>query len=179
MNFKKNRLNWYISAVLIFSLLILVPQSATAAENSKVFLEIDGITGTSIFEGEERNIEVSSFAFGVARHVSLEAGNIANREATLPSFSGISFTKPLDIATVPIMKKHLTRIPFEAEFHFYFGEQKVPFYTIKLKDALISSYSQGNETESITISYSAIEFIYSDGKNTYRFGYDLRKATPL
>ena len=58
-----------------------------------ITIDYEGIEGNVTADGFEGQILVSSIHFGVGRGISMEPGNLANREATRPSLSEISFTK--------------------------------------------------------------------------------------
>ncbi|GAB3105694.1 type VI secretion system tube protein Hcp [Aestuariicella hydrocarbonica] len=149
--------------------------------------------GNVTAKGYENWIEVDSFNFGVGRGISMEAGAMANREASRPSLSEVSVTKALDAASGGLFKSSVTGDEgVKVEIHIVqTGANKVEKYAVyTLEDAIISSYSVsaaagGPPHEAISISFAKIEadLTHADKshKNTtnMRVGYDLTTATPL
>lgn len=60
--------------------------------------------GNVTAKGYEDWIEVDSFNFGVGRGISMEAGAMANREASRPSISEVTVTKRIDAASGGLFK---------------------------------------------------------------------------
>ncbi len=52
-----------------------------------IYIEYEGIKGNVTAVGYKNPIAVSSLAFGMLRGISMEAGNMSNREATYLSFT--------------------------------------------------------------------------------------------
>ena len=73
-----------------------------------IYLEYDGINGNVTADGYQDQIGVLSFAFGVGRAISMEPGNMANREATRPSVSEVTVTKMMDNASSSLFKEAVT-----------------------------------------------------------------------
>lgn len=149
--------------------------------------------GNVTAKGYEDWIEVDSFNFGVGRGITMEAGAMSNREATRPSLSEVSFSKPLDSSSGGLFKASVTGdegVPVEIHV-VQTGANSVEKYAVyKLEDSIISSYSVnasagGPPQEAISISFAKIEadLTHADktNKNTanMRVGYDLTTATPL
>ena len=61
-----------------------------------IYLIYEGIKGNVTADGYKDHIQISSLQFGVGRGVSMEPGNLANREATRPSISEVTITKAAD-----------------------------------------------------------------------------------
>lgn len=158
-----------------------------------IYIEYDGIEGNVTAEGFEKHIKVLSANFGVGRGISMEAGNMANREATRPSLSEITFTKYADTATPALFKESVTgaagkvvKIKFVQT-----GADSVNVYMdYELEDCLVSGYSisasdEGDPVESINLSFSKLMVNYHDydkenaGQSPQRVGYDLTTAKPL
>ncbi|AFU98105.1 Hcp family type VI secretion system effector [Simiduia agarivorans] len=149
--------------------------------------------GNVTAEGYANWIELDNFHFGVGRAITMEAGAMANREATRPSLSEVTVTKPLDAASGGLFKASVTGDEgVKVEIHVVqTGANKVEKYaTYTLEDVIIASYSVSASTggapvESISLSFAKIEadLTHADktNKNTknMRVGYDLTKATPL
>jgi Hemolysin-coregulated protein (uncharacterized) len=158
-----------------------------------VYIEYEGIPGNVTAEGFANHISVHSIQFGVGRGITMEAGHMANREATRPSLSEITFTKNADISSTPLFKESVTgscgklvKIKFVQT-----GADKVTqFMDYELHDCLVSGYSisaggESDPVESITLSYAKLLVNYHDydkkntGKSPQRAGYDLTTAKPL
>ena len=158
-----------------------------------IYLEYDGIKGNVTADGYQDHIAVLSVNFGVSRGISMEAGNLSNRESTRPSLSEISLSKVADNSVTAIFKEAVTgsagkkvTIKFVRT-----GADKVQEYmSYTLEDCIVSAYSisaesEGEPMESISLSYSKIMINYSDfdktnkSGNPQRVGYDLETAKPL
>lgn len=149
--------------------------------------------GNVTAKGYEDWIEVDSFNFGVGRGVSMEAGAVANREATRPSISEVTVTKRIDAASGGLFKASVTGDEgVKVEIHVVqTGAKSVEKYAVyKLDDVLVSSYSMtasagGAPSESLSLSFAKIEAELNHADKTnknpknMRVGYDLTTATPL
>ncbi|QIL90427.1 Hcp family type VI secretion system effector [Microbulbifer harenosus] len=149
--------------------------------------------GNVTAKGYEDWIEVDSFNFGVGRGVSMEAGAVANREATRPSISEVTVTKRIDAASGGLFKASVTGDEgVKVEIHVVqTGAKSVEKYAVyKLEDVLVSSYSMtasagGAPSESLSLSFAKIEAELNHADKTnknpknMRVGYDLTTATPL
>ena len=149
--------------------------------------------GNVTAKGFEDCIEVDNFNFGCGRSISMEAGAMANREASRPSLSEVSFSKRLDSSSGGLFKAAVTGdegVPVTITV-VQTGANGVEKYAEwKLEDCIISSYSVsassgGAPMENISLSYAKIEadLTHADktNKNTKNMivGYDLTKGTPL
>ena len=158
-----------------------------------IYLEYEGIKGNVTAEGYKDHIAVESVQFGVGRGISMEAGNLSNRESTRPSLSEISLTKAADNSVTSIFKEAVTGSAGKKVVIKFVrtGADKVQeFMDYTLENCLVSSYSmsasaEGEPMESISLSYSKIMINYSDfdksnkSGNPQRVGYDLESAKPM
>ncbi len=158
-----------------------------------IYLEYDGIKGNVTAEGYKDHIAVHSVQFGVGRGISMEAGNLSNRESTRPSLSEVTLTKVADNSVTAIFKEAVTGNAGKKVVIKFVrtGADKVQEYMdYTLENCLVSGYtisadSEGEPTEQITLSYSKIMINYSDfdktnkSGNPQRVGYDLETAKPL
>lgn len=142
---------------------------------------------------EDGWIEIDSFHFGVGRGITMEAGAMANREASRPSISEITLNKSIDAASGGLFKSSVSGDEGVAvEIHVVqTGANAVEKYAVyTLEDCIISSYSisasaGGAPHESISLSFAKIEadLSHSDKTNknptNMRVGYDLTTATVL
>ena len=158
-----------------------------------IYIEYEGIKGNITANGYKDHIGVSSFQFGVGRGISMEAGNLANREATRPSISEITFTKLADISSTSLFKEAVTGSAGKKvviKFVQTGADQLVEFMTYTLENCLVSGYSvsadgEGDPIESVSLSFAKIMVNYSDydksnkSATPQRVGYDLATAKPL
>lgn len=158
-----------------------------------IYLEYEGIKGNVTADGYKDHINVDTFSFGCGRGITMEPGNMANREASRPSLSEVVITKPADNSATALFKESVTGAAGK-KLSFKFvqtGADKVTEYmNYDLEDVLISGYSisanaEGDPIETISISYSKIMVNYNDfDKNNasaspQRVGYCLSTAKPL
>ncbi|MDH5179173.1 MAG: type VI secretion system tube protein Hcp [Gammaproteobacteria bacterium] len=158
-----------------------------------IYLMFDGIKGNVTADGYKDHIAILSAQFGVGRGISMEPGNMSNREATRPSISEVTLTKTADNSVTAIFKEAVTgSAGKKAELKFVrTGADKVTEYmTYTLENCLVSGYSISADSESeplenITLSFSKIMINYNDHDATnkagspQRVGYDLELAKPL
>ncbi|MDH5354104.1 MAG: type VI secretion system tube protein Hcp [Gammaproteobacteria bacterium] len=158
-----------------------------------IYLEYQGIKGNVTAEGYKDHIAVQSVQFGIGRGISMEAGNLSNRESTRPSLSEINLTKVADNSVTAIFKEAVTGSAGKKVVVKFVrtGADKVQEYMdYTLEDCLVSGYSLSADSESepleqITLSYAKIMINYSDfdktnkSGNPQRVGYDLETAKPL
>lgn len=155
-----------------------------------IYLKFGNLKGNVTADGYAGHIAIGSANFSVLRKVSMEAGNLSNRESSKPAWTGIEITKIADSSTTTLLKEAATgSAGQEATITFVrTGSNKVEeFLVYKLTDCIISEYHFGGQGESqpverITLSYSAIETSYKDhdssnkAGNPQRFRYDLKTA---
>ncbi|MGH1373538.1 MAG: Hcp family type VI secretion system effector [Cellvibrionaceae bacterium] len=149
--------------------------------------------GNVTAQGYEDWIEVDNFNFGIGRAITMEAGAMANREASRPSLSEVTVSKALDASSGGLFKASVTGDEgVLVEIHVVqTGANNVEKYAVyKLEDAIISSYSVnasagGPPQESLSLSFAKIEADLTHADKTHknttnmRVGYDLTTATPL
>ena len=158
-----------------------------------IYLEYDGIKGNVTADGYKDHIAVDSVQFGVGRGISMEPGNMSNREATRPSVSEVTLTKVADNSVTAIFKEAVTGSAGKKVVIKFVrtGADKVQeFMDYTLEDCLVSGYSmsasgEGEPMETITLSFSKIMINYNDfdksnkSSSPQRVGYDLTTAKPL
>lgn len=150
------------------------------------------IKGNVTATGYEDWIEIDSFQMGCGRGISMDVGNMANREATRPSLSEVTLSKMLDNASGSLFKESLTGVEgVTVLIHIVQtgAKQVEKFAAYELSDVLISSYSisghgGGAPVESMSLSYSKIvadlqgaDKANKNGQNM-KVGYDLTTAKP-
>lgn len=158
-----------------------------------IYLEYEGVKGNVTADGYKDHIAVLSLAFGVSRGISMEPGNLTNREATRPSVSEVTFTKTADNSATALFKEAVTGSNGKKVVIKFCrtGSDKVQeFMDYTLENCLVSGYSisadaEGDPVENITLSFSKIMVNYNDHDATnksaspQRVGYDLETAKPL
>ena len=158
-----------------------------------IYLEYDGIKGNCTADGYKDQITVLSCNFGISRGITMEAGNMSNREATRPSLSELSISKESDNSCINLFKEAVSGDAGKTvKVHFVrTGADKViEFMTYELENCLVSSYTmsgqaEGLPMENITLSFSKMMVTYNNtdakvaGGSQQRVGYDLEKAVKL
>ena len=158
-----------------------------------IYVEYEGIKGNVTADGYKDHISVQSLQFGVGRGISMEPGNLSNREATRPTISEVTMTKPADTSATALFKEAVTGSSGKKvtiKFVQTGADKVVEFMTYTLEDVLVSGYSvsadgESDPIESISLSFSKIMVNYNDydktnkSANPQRVGYDLTTAKPL
>lgn len=158
-----------------------------------IYIEYEGIKGNCTAEGYGDHLVANSLNFSVGRGISMESGNMANREATRPSLSEVTFTKPADNSATALFKESVTGAAGKKvtiKFVQTGADKVTEFMDYVLEDCLVSSYSitcdgESDPVESISLSYSKITVNYNDfdksnkSASPQRVGYDLTTAKPL
>ncbi|RYE38500.1 MAG: type VI secretion system tube protein Hcp [Sphingobacteriales bacterium] len=158
-----------------------------------IYVEYEGIKGNVTAEGYKSHISVSSFQFGVGRGISMEPGNLSNREATRPSISEVTITKVADVATAALFKEAVTGSAGKKvtiKFLQTGTDKVVEYMTYTLEDVLVSGYSvsadgESDPVESISLSFANVLVTYNDfdsgnkSGSPQRGGYNLRTAKPI
>ena len=158
-----------------------------------IYIEYEGIKGNVTADGYKDHIALLSAQFGVGRGISMEAGNLSNREATRPSISEVTVTKTADNSVTGLFKESVTGSAGKKVVIKFVrtGADKVQEYMdYTLENCLVSGYSisadaEGEPIETITLSFSKIMINYNDhdtsnkSASPQRVGYDLEKAKPL
>jgi len=158
-----------------------------------IYIQYDGIKGNTTADGYKDHLTVTSVQFGIGRGISMEPGNLSNREATRPTISEITVTKVADISTTALFKEAVTGSAGKKvviKFVQTGSDKLVEYMTYTLEDVLVSGYSisadsEGDPMESISLSFAKVMVNYNDfdksnkSANPQRVGYDLTTAKPL
>lgn len=158
-----------------------------------IYLKYEGIKGNITAEGYSDYIALSTVNLGVGRGISMESGNMANRESTRPTLSEIVITKPADTSATALFKESVTgNGGKEVTIKFVrTGSDAIQeFMEYVLTDVMISGYSLSGEAEdepkeTIKLSYTKIMIKYNDfdssnaSGNPMRVGYDLSLGKSL
>lgn len=151
------------------------------------------IKGDSTVEGHADWITIDSLQWGVGRAIST-SGAGKDRDTSNPSFSEVTMTKSMDVASVDLwMQAICGKSLGTATIHFIqtagADTKQQVFLEIELSEAIVSSYSQssGGErpNESISINFNQAKMKYStfgEGKSATAGafkGWDLKKNQAL
>lgn len=160
-----------------------------------IYLKFGNVKGNVTAEGYAGQIALKRVRFGLGRNVSMDTGNLSNRESSKPSFDRIAIEKKADSSVVALLKEAASGSAGQEAIIAFVrtGTNKVEEYmTYKLTNCIISSYDidadddTGKEAvEILSLSYSAIEVSYKDhdasnkAGSPQRFSYDLKAAKIL
>jgi type VI secretion system secreted protein Hcp len=127
------------------------------------------IKGDSTVEGHKDWITIDTLQMGVGRAIST-SGTGKDRDTSNPSFSEVTITKSMDIASTEIWRQAICGKSLgTAKIHFIQtagSDSKVQvYYEIELGEAIISGYSASSggdrPTESVSINFNKITTKYS------------------
>ena len=143
-----------------------------------IYCKFGSIKGNVTAKGFEGQINLTSLHFGVSRAISMETGNLSNRESAKPQLSEIQVTKKADNSVAGLLKEALVGAAGqEAVITFVrtAADSLQEFMSYKLTDCMVSSYSisaAGDEepVENLSLSYSRIEVSYKDYDATNKAG---------
>lgn len=154
-----------------------------------IYLKFGNVKGNVTADGYAGQIALTSVEFETSRNVSMETGNLSNRESSKPILSRIIVFKQGDSSVAALLKEALGgSAGQEAVLTFVrTGDKVQEFMTYKLTNCIISRYKiiapkDQEPTERIELSYSAIEVSYKDhdasnkAGNPQRVGYDIKAA---
>lgn len=158
-----------------------------------IYLEFEGVKGNVTAEGYKDHIAVDSVVFSGSRNISMEPGNMTNREPSRPAINAISLSKKADSSTASLFKEFVSgsagkKVTIK---HVQTGADKVrEFMSYTLENCLICGYSntsdaEGHPSQTLQLSFSKIFINYVDtdasnkSGNPQRVGYDLAAAKLL
>jgi type VI secretion system secreted protein Hcp len=127
------------------------------------------IKGTSSVDQHVGWITIDSLQMGVGRSIST-SGKGEDRDTSNPSFSEITLSKPTDIASADLFMQAICGKSLGvAEIHFIqtggANKNNQVFLTLKLTDAIVSSYSasSGGErpSETFSLNFTQISYQYN------------------
>ncbi len=158
-----------------------------------IYIEYEGINGDVTADGYKNHIMISSLAFGVARAISMNVGNLGNREPTRPSFGRITLKKIVDSSVTSLFKESVsgaTGKKVMIKFVRTGAGQVMEFMRYNVENCLVSGYTikangENIPEEIITLSFSKIIVSYIDHDDTNKYGnryisgYDLVMAKPV
>lgn len=128
-----------------------------------IYMQVDEISGSVTAKGFENWIELNSFHFSTSRAISMEAGNLTNRNHGRASVSEIVVTKTMEQSSFGLLqdalrgdkgKKVTIKIVEVSQDKFR------EYVSYELEDTLLSGYSVSTggsiPSETVTLSYSKI-----------------------
>ena len=129
-----------------------------------IYMKYDGIKGNVTADGYADHIAVNTVNVGVGRGITMESGNMSNREATRPSISEVTLTKFADTSVTSLFKESVTGSAGKTVVIKFVrtGADKVQeFMDYTLENCMVSGYSisadaEGEPVENITLSFSKI-----------------------
>ena len=137
-----------------------------------MWLKIDGCEGEATDDGHQKEIDISSWQWGLTHPPSPMGGGGSGGETTA---ADLTVTKSIDKATPNLMKfcfnaKHFPEVLLTLRKR---GESPIDYLKIKMKNGLISSVHPGGNAdapgaESVSFAFDAVEVEYTpqgpDGK---------------
>ncbi len=175
-----------VSNFLVFLLGILGFKAAPVQADVVVLCDPSGeLSGESIDPRYTGCVDITSWQWGVGRAISTGVG--AGREISLPSFSEITVSKEVDIASLSLFE-NVTGSDVFPKLELYqdkctdCGSTRTPYVRLTMEEVLISGFSESSggqvPSESVSLNYTKIEWCYSrqDGKvePLECVGYDLQ-----
>ena len=137
-----------------------------------IYIDYDGtnIKGNCTADGYKDHLVILSLNFGVGRGITMETGNMANREASKPSLSEITVTKLMDNSATELFHESVIGAAGNKgiiKFIQTGSDAMKEYMKYELEDCMVSSYSvsagsEGDPVESISLSYSKILLTYTD-----------------
>jgi len=153
-----------------------------------IYVQYGDIKGSVTEAGHIGWVDVNSFQWGVGRGIGSPTGRTANREASAPSISEVVMVKAMDTSSFRWMEQALQGEGVKCTVDFVKTEKgKLEVYAqYVLENCLVSGYSasSGGErpTESISINFTKIEFVFTemgavnDAGDPQRVSYDIATA---
>ncbi len=147
-----------------------------------IYLKFGNIKGNVTAKGFEKQIEVDSVSLRTNRTVSMESGNLSNRETAKPTLRAITLIKKADSSVAALFKEVVTGASGqEATLTFVrTGKDGLQAYmSYVLTNCIVSNYAiaaEGDEDplECISLSYSKIIVSYTDHDATNKAGSPMR-----
>jgi type VI secretion system secreted protein Hcp len=132
------------------------------------YIKIDGVTGESTAKGHEKEVELLSWSWGVSNSSHGTGSGSGQGKAVGQDFS---FSHHYDKASPVLQKKCIDGEHFK-EVNVYArksGGKPEDFWKVTMKQVFVTSVqhgggSGGEITESVTMSYGSINFMYKPQK---------------
>jgi type VI secretion system secreted protein Hcp len=152
------------------------------------FLKVGDVKGESQVKGFEDQIQVLAWSWGMSQSGTTHIG--AGGGAGKVNVQDLSFTHYVDASTPTLMHACCTgkHFPDATLTMRKAGGDPLPYYTVKLKDLIVTSVSSGGSsgedllTENVTLNFASFEVAYQpqDAKGAKKGGaievkYDIAK----
>jgi len=158
-----------------------------------IYLDFDGIKGNVTAEGYVDMIQLDHFAFGIHRGITMDAGNMTNREATRPALSEVTVSKAMDCSCTNLFKAGVAGVEGKTATIRVVRTGAAgndEFLSYELENCMVSSYSISGDAENepqeqISLSYTKIIAQYKDSDATHGkqkqtvAGFDLVKCASV
>lgn len=136
-----------------------------------IFLELDGIKGSSTDDKFKEMIELNSFQWGAGIGVGSPRGG--DRTSSEPSVSEITGTKQVDKSSELLFKKLLMGETIKkgtVSFVVASKGESVAYASLELTDVIISGFSQSSGgdliTESISLNFTKFDWMFTGRDST-------------
>jgi type VI secretion system secreted protein Hcp len=145
----------------------------------------DSIKGESLAEGHKGSdgwIEIGSVQWGCGRGIHTPVGSSSKREASAPHVSEVTLTKMMDSTSPLLAQEGLIGTAVNAVIELVeTGDNKLEtFLSLKLTNAMISGYSLSSSgdrpSESLTLNFTKIEFVYQGYDDKHKIDSKLKKS---
>jgi type VI secretion system secreted protein Hcp len=147
-----------------------------------IYLKFGNLKGNVTAAKFKDQIAVDSVHFAVSRSVTMESGNLSNRESAKPQLSEITISKKADSSAAGVFKEATTGSAGQAAVLTFVRTGKddlTPYMSYELSDCIVSSYSitaQGDAepVENISLSYTKLVVSYTNHDATNAAGTPMR-----
>lgn len=149
-----------------------------------LYMKFGNIIGSATAKGYEGWMKIKTFTFGIKRNVSMEPGNLSNREPGRPQISRIAITREMDRSAVALFQAAVKGTAGVDVAIVAVATGGKVLWERKLSNVILSGYAQyaqADDTplEGLSLSYSRTEIACTDhdasGKacGTQRVAYDV------
>lgn len=148
-----------------------------------IYMKFGSVKGDATHSDHKDWVELQSIQFGIGRSITMTVGAVQNREASHPSISQITVTKPMDGSSYKFFEEAcIGKDGQKCTIHLVTNENQV-FAEYEMENTLIAGYniSSGGDRplETLSLNFTKILYKYSvmgaDNKSStkYTSGYDI------
>jgi type VI secretion system secreted protein Hcp len=152
-----------------------------------IYMQVDGIKGSSTAQGYEGWIELNSFQWGVSRSIGTAARGAAARESASPTISEIVVTKRTDASSVGLLRYALGG-GLDKKFTISFTTttvRPIEYLKYQLENVGLSHFSLNSNdeipVESLSLNFTKITETFTPSEpgtgGPQTVGYDLTTMT--
>jgi type VI secretion system secreted protein Hcp len=142
-----------------------------------IYMQIDGIKGDVTEATHKDWIEVNSFQWGVGRGIGSPKSSASDRESSEASVSEVVVSKTSDESSSNLLRAALWGKGKKTKVHFTrtgTDKTQIAYIEYTLENVLLSGYSVSSggdrPTESLSLNFTAFEFLNLDSKVTNEDG---------